>query len=293
MGGLISLITGQRGYIVLENGQSTSEVTLYDENTIPLGFELKLDDFQVEFYEDYKNRPKSYTSFVTVKNPDETVFDVDIRVNHPLMHNGFTIYQSSYGIPEWARSYSAADDTALVEVKLTGAPDGMPPVATFGMVMGEYYFIPGFGDSIKIGLAEFHRDFEQIQSVSGEPNPAVKINVVVHNKIRWSVYAFKNFPGMNMPMSQDLEFLFVMKDINEDRSENIEYYTVLGVVKDRGTLPMWIAAFMIMVGLTFTFYIRPKRIWVYDDNGKILIGGRTKGDPDPLRKLIHKTIKNI
>lgn len=96
-----------------------------------------------------------------------------------------------------------------------------------------------------------------------------------------------------MPMSPDLEFLFVMKDIKGNRSENIEYYTVLGVMKDRGTLPMWIAAFMIMVGLTFTFYIRPKRIWVYDDNGKILIGGITKGDPDPLRKLINKTIKNI
>jgi len=84
-----------------------------------------------------------------------------------------------------------------------------------------------------------------------------------------------------------------MKDIKEDRSDTKEYYTVLGVVKDRGTLPMWIAAFMIMVGMTFTFYIRPKRIGVYDDNGKILIGGITKGDPVPLRKLIHKTIKNI
>ena len=121
----------------------------------------------------------------TVKNPDETVFDADIRVNHPLMHNGFTIYQSSYGLSEWARPYPAGDDTALVEVTLTGTPDEMPPVATFDMVMDEYYFIPGFGDSIKISLAELHRDFERIQSVSGEPNPAVKINVIVHNKIRF------------------------------------------------------------------------------------------------------------
>jgi len=293
LGGLVSLVTGQRGYIVLEKGQSASDMTLFDESTVPLGFELKLDSFEVEFHEGFPGRPKSYTSSVTVKEPDSGDFNLDIRVNHPLMYNGFTIYQSSYGLSDRALAVSASDDTALVEVRLKGIPDEMPPIVTLAMVQGEYYPVPGFEDSIKVTLAELYGDFKRVQSVSGETNPAVKVDILENNEIKWSVYAFKNFPGMNMPMYDDLNLLFSMLDIKKGREEDAEYYTVLGVVRDRGVPLMWTGAFLIMLGLLLSFYIRPKRIWAYDDNGIVLIGGITKGDTEPLRKLIKKVVKRI
>ncbi len=171
----------------------------------------------------------------------------------------------------------------------------MPPITTLEMVMGTQYPVPGFGDSIKVSIAELHRDFRRLQSVSDAPNPAVKVNVLVNDEIKWSVYAFQNFPGMNMPMTQDLDVLFTMLDIktgggSDGRAEE-EYYTVLGVVKDRGVTLMWIAAFMIMVGFSFSFYLRPKRIWVYNDNGNIIIGATTRGDTKSLNELIRRTIR--
>jgi cytochrome c biogenesis protein len=292
-GGLVSLITGQRGYIMLEKGQSSSEVTLFDNTTIPLGFEVQLNEFTVEFYENFQSRPKTYKSNLTVTMPGEQPYEKDISVNHPIMWNGFTVYQSSYGQADDVRSVAAPGDTAHVEIKPAGATGDIPPLATIEMVMGETYTIPGFSDELKISLAELHLDFKRMQSGSNMPNPAMKIDVTDNGELKWSVYAFQNFPGMNMPMSEDLRFLFELKGIHKGPKTESEYYSVLGVVKDSGISVMWAASLLMMVGLAFSFYIRPKRVWALNNNGRILIGGTAKGDSDPLRKIVDKAIKNI
>ncbi len=118
LGGVISLVTGQRGKIILEKGRSVSEVTFEDKSTIPLGFEISLNHFDVEFYEDFPGRPKSYTSSVTVTNHRLPPFDTDIRVNHPLICNGFTIFQSGYGKSEVMHTAVSDNDTATVDVRI-------------------------------------------------------------------------------------------------------------------------------------------------------------------------------
>ena len=71
------------------------------------------------------------------------------------------------------------------------------------------------------------------------------------------------------------------------------YYTVLGVVQDRGLPFMGIGAFFIMVGLFFSFYIRPQRVWVLEENGKFYVGAKVKGDTEPFNKLIKQIIEDI
>ena len=56
---------------------------------------------------------------------------------------------------------------------------------------------------------------------------------------------------------------------------------------------MWIGAILMMLGLSLSFYIRPKRIWVLEKKDTILIGAKTKGDSESIRDFINKTIKNI
>ncbi len=293
LGGLVRMATVKKGYIVLEKGQSESVMTLDDESNVPLGFELKLNSFIVEFYPDFPGRPKSYTSTVTVKESEKKEYSKDISVNHPLMLNGFTIYQSSYGLSENAQSVYASNDTALVEVRLKGASDDIPPIVTLDMVHGKNYAVPGFGDSIKVSMAELYRNFKGIQSVSGETNPAVKLNIFVNDEIKWSVYTFRNFPGMNMPMYDDIDLSFSMLDIKFGEDVGADYYTVLGVVSDRGVILMWTGALLMMLGLFTSLYIRPKRIWVYNDNGTILIGGVRKGDNEPMRRYVNKIVKKV
>ncbi len=291
-GGLVSLVTGKRGYIVLEKGETTAVAKLSNDQSIPLGFAVTLNEFTVDFYPDYPGRPKSFTSSITVTDSTHKAKDMDVRVNHPLMRNGFTIYQQSYGTADGTAS--AENDTARVAVSLRGLPAEVPPLVTLDMLLNEDYPVPGFGDSLSVRVVELHRDFQRIQSVSGERNPAVRIEVLVHGKPRWSVYAFENFPGMNMPMQPDLALLFTLREIVPGgESEPDGYYTVLGVVRDRGVPFIWFGALIMMVGLLLSFYLRPRRLWVYDDGGTIMIGGRTKGDPGTFREFIDRTLKKI
>jgi cytochrome c biogenesis protein len=287
-----------RGAIVLEPGQTADSAELSDGSKIPLGFEITLDRFTVEFYRDHPGRPKSYVSAVTVTEPGTPPYQRDIRVNHPLMLHGVTVYQSSYGESESEFVQSAAgNDTVTVAVSLKAAPDGVPPIATFAMTRGSLYTVPGFGDSIQIGVSEIFRDFKRVQSVSGETNPAVFLDVVVHGEIRWQVYAFQRFPGLNMPMADDLDLVFTMQGLSggaetaEDKAA--EYYTVLGVVRDRGIPLMWLGAVLMIAGLFLSFYIRPRRIWALDDGGRILIGGSSKGNTTDLKNFIERTVSSL
>ena len=296
-GGVTSLITGKRGKIVLEEGEQTSLASLPSDQRIPLGFTVALDSFRVAFYETHPDRPKSYTSSVTVTRRDGSSFKKNIRVNHPLMLNGFTLYQSSYGVSDRTVAASGGIDTARVEIRLRGAPSGMPPIVTVNMVPGGVYPVPGFGDSIAVRLAELHRNF-RMGGPEDSPNPAVKFDVLVRGETRWNVYAFKNYPGLNMPMHQDMDFSFAMLDLmtgNPASAANLtpQYFTVLGAVRDRGIPLVWGGAALMMIGFFFSLVVRPRRIWVLEENGAVHLGAWTKGDADAFRDFVGAVMKRV
>jgi cytochrome c biogenesis protein len=292
-GGMVSLLTGKRGHIVLHPGESTALMELSDGAKVPLGFTVQLDSFRVAYYEDFPDRPKSFTSSVTVTPFGGSSFPKDIRVNHPLMRNGFTVYQSSFGVSE-EHTASASNDTALVEIRFKGAPSTLPPIVAYSMVPGETYPIPGVGDSIRVRLSELHRSFRMGDSSEGY-NPAAKIEVLLREESRWSVYAFLKYPGLNMPMHSDLDFQFTMIDFRNgasspDSSHETQYYTVLGAVRDRGIPLVWGGAILMMIGLFFSFYIRPRRLWALEEDGAVFIGAQAKGESDSFREAIARAI---
>lgn len=296
-GGVTSLITGKRGNIVLEEGERTSLASLPSDRKIPLGFTVALDSFRVAFYETHPDRPKSYTSSVTVTRRDGSSFKKNIRVNHPLMLNRFTLYQSSYGVSDRTVAASGGIDTARVEIRLRGAPSGMPPIVTVNMVPGGVYPVPGFGDSIAVRLAELHRNF-RMGGPEDSPNPAVKLDVLVRGETRWNVYAFESYPGLNMPIHQDMDFSFAMLDLmtgNPASASNLtpQYFTVLGAVRDRGIPFVWGGAAFMMIGFFFSLVFRPRRIWVLEENGTVHFGAWTKGDTDTFSDFVGAVMKRV
>jgi len=62
----------------------------YAPKQVDIGFELKLDDFKVGYYEG-TNRAKSYESSVSFADEKHL-----ISMNEPLKQNGFTFYQASF-----------------------------------------------------------------------------------------------------------------------------------------------------------------------------------------------------
>lgn len=68
----------------------------YAKMQVPLGFELGLNKFHVDFYEGSR-QAKSYESRVRVPGLSD---DLLISMNEPLEYKGFTFYQSSYSTDE-------------------------------------------------------------------------------------------------------------------------------------------------------------------------------------------------
>ncbi len=69
----------------------------FDADRKPLGFELKLDDFEVGF-EPGTQQPTTFESQVRLTDKSANIRDEahTIWMNHPLDHNGYTFYQMRY-----------------------------------------------------------------------------------------------------------------------------------------------------------------------------------------------------
>ena len=68
----------------------------YANKTGPLGFRLKLNQFQIGFYPG-THRPRSFESNVTITDPiDGRVVNRVISMNAPTKYGGYSLFQSSY-----------------------------------------------------------------------------------------------------------------------------------------------------------------------------------------------------
>ena len=96
IGGLIGSIFGFEGFVNLAPGDSTSTIRLRNNNQVfPLGFEVRCDDFKVEFYD--TGAPKEFRSSLVILKDGKVVKQKDIIVNDPLHYEGISFFQSSYG----------------------------------------------------------------------------------------------------------------------------------------------------------------------------------------------------
>ena len=97
IGAMIGNVWGYKAYVNIVEGKTVDAVwPRAGKNPIPLGFEVRNDDFRVEFYEG-GGRPKEYSSDLVVLENRQEVLKKTIEVNHPLTYKGLTFYQSSYG----------------------------------------------------------------------------------------------------------------------------------------------------------------------------------------------------
>lgn len=94
-GALIGYLFGFNGFAGLFPGGETNYV---EENgkKINLGFTLKVNTFDITYYED-SHAIKAYTTNATVYENGKEVLTTDIDVNHPLKYKNVIFYQASYG----------------------------------------------------------------------------------------------------------------------------------------------------------------------------------------------------
>ncbi len=95
-GALVGSLFGFDGYVNIAEGESIDRVRLRNDNTVmPLGFEVRCEDFNVSFYD--SGAPKEYRSRLQILENGKIVVEKDIIVNDPLRYKGVNFFQSSYG----------------------------------------------------------------------------------------------------------------------------------------------------------------------------------------------------
>ena len=96
IGGLIGSIFGYEGFVNLAPGDSARTIQLRNSpQVLSLGFEIRCDDFKVEFYD--SGAPKEFRSSLSILKDGAVVEQKDIIVNDPLRYEGISFFQASYG----------------------------------------------------------------------------------------------------------------------------------------------------------------------------------------------------
>ncbi|MBU3982390.1 MAG: cytochrome c biogenesis protein ResB, partial [Proteobacteria bacterium] len=94
-GAIIGSALGFKASVMLPETRTTDKVYTFDTNTaIDLGFEVRCDRFNIEFYDN--GMPKAYRSHLSILEDGKVVTEKAIVVNDPLSYKGITFYQSSY-----------------------------------------------------------------------------------------------------------------------------------------------------------------------------------------------------
>ncbi len=95
LGAIVGEMYGFKGSVMLPETKSTTSIYQFGTgNPIDLGFEIRCDRFDIEFYD--TGMPKAYRSNLKILEDGKLILEKNIVVNDPLTYKGITFYQSSY-----------------------------------------------------------------------------------------------------------------------------------------------------------------------------------------------------
>ncbi len=244
VGAVVGMKFGFNGNLNLLEGTSSSVAFGNSGQEIPLGFELRCDNFDVNFYPD-SDRPKEYKSWLTVIDHGKEVMKKEIEVNSPLTYNGITFYQSRYG-------YQPNRNGIF---KFTVTPSGgkaqdisarfREPFA----VQGTNFTGAVVDFSPALGVDESGKLFSYAESMN---NPAAFVEFSEAGKPKFKQWVLKRYP----------ETWKTPVGIVEFRDLWGVQYTGLQVRQDPGVWIVYLGCIVMALGLYTAFFMSHARIWV-------------------------------
>jgi cytochrome c biogenesis protein len=235
-GGLIGKFWGIDGQLTIDQGDVAGAFQVEPRVEKPLNFQVRLDKFQVSYYEP-GGSPKEFRSDLTFMQDGREVSRVICRVNEPVTFGGLTFYQSSYGAQATGPVRLKVQEGNLsesIEAPLrqpTDLPGGRGKIISM-KVDGNFQ---GYGPAVLI-LA---------QASSGQP---------------LAFWIFQNHPGLAKSpyhpglVKQPGPYRFTVESIP------FKYYSVFQVKRDPGVAWVYAGFLLFLPGLYLAFF-RPVERW--------------------------------
>lgn len=279
IGAVVGIYFGFNGYLNLLEGEQSSLAYTRNENEIPLGFEIRCDDFDVSFYEK-TDTPKAFSSKLTIIENGKEVLTKTIGVNEPLKYKGITFYQSSYGFSPSMNS--------LFKFKVTSKNGKSEDIA---VRFGETFTMP---DTLIKGLVS---DFSPALAIDKRGrlftytdsmnNPAVFIEFTENGKSLYNQWILKRYPETWVIAAGTVEF----KDLWGAQ------YTGLQVRKDPGVWLVYLGCLLMSIGLYIAFFMSHSRIWINLVNNKgkttLSLAATTNKYKTALQRKIDRIVRRL
>jgi cytochrome c biogenesis protein len=245
LGALISSLWGIDGYVDIGEGETVETITIKGKEgkVWRLPFQLHLDRFDVEFYEN--GMPRQYKSYLSVLKGNSLINRGTVLVNHPMKVDGFNLYQASYAQkPDFARIEILTGKEKVGEVKAKE---------------GDGFSLPG-ETKTHVFLLRLEANFMQM-------GPAAKLAV----KAPGGEYVFWIFQNIEEILADNPGILKQFKILNPSlyrpytfvlKDMEARYLSGLQVRSDPGAPLVGIAAIIITLGLVIVYFITYRYIYV-------------------------------
>jgi cytochrome c biogenesis protein len=260
-GAILGMSLGFKGYLNLPEGARSNVAFSYNGKEIPLGFNIRCDNFDVEFY-GRSDMPKEYRSWLTIIENGREVLQKSIVVNDPLTYKGVTFYQSSYGL------ITENFNRGIFILRIVS---GDSQISNLNLRAGDTFQIPGTSISGKIidfsPALKIDRHGHAFTYANQMNNPAVYIDFSESGKQLLSGWILKRHPETwQLPGGHRVEFLDYW---------GVEF-TGLQVRKDPGVWVVYLGCIAMSAGLFIAFFMSHRKIWVKaieeKNNTRLLIG---------------------
>jgi cytochrome c biogenesis protein len=226
---------------------------------MPLGFEVKCNDFRITYYDvNLQERPvKEYISTLTFLEDGREAMKREVRVNHPLTFNGLRFYQSSYGsIPEVTVAVEDKNQGERFSIlALEGERAGFPGSEAFLQILKYHRPVHSFEEGIAMAFHQPKAMPQRFWLMKAKPKLIDGYQLT--------------FKGMTQ-----------------------RKYTGLQVTKDSGVWVVWLGCILLVWGLLVAFFFSHQRIWVRIPRrkGTILVSGTVDKNRIAFERKFHRAI---
>lgn len=278
VGAIIGVRFGFDGFLPLAEGESSDVAYMNGGKTIPLGFTIKCNWYNTEYYKGSET-PQEFQSELVIFDGGREVLKKTIEVNHPLKYKGITFYQSSYGmIPD-----------AIGEFILKVTPKGRRE-KTIHLQFGDTFEIPGA--NIKGTIVDFSPALGRDPQTGALTtyadtmvNPAVSIKFDIEGSEWFRGWILKRYPETGiLPDGSQIKFVDYW---------GVEY-TGLQVAKDPGIGTVYLGFTIMTLGFYIAFFMSHKKIWVRltpeKNSVRITLGGSASKNRLALEREVEKIL---
>ncbi len=254
---------GFKGYVSIVEGETAS---------IPgLDFQIRADKVELELYPN-SNTPKDYRSKLTVIENGVPQLTKTIEVNHPLKYKGIKFYQSNFG------TTSGGGHVHGIEVELSRhVPDKAEAevIGRYKIGVGDSFEVPDSQLIIKVMafIPDFIIDDGNVRTRSDNlNNPAARLELYENDELKNQLWIFLKH---EFPHSEQHEYSLKFVGMDADPEK---YYTGLQIASHPGLFVIWAGCFIMIFGMSLSFYMPFKRIWVRVSADKVEMGARSYKD---------------